>query len=217
VKKWSKKGLLVFEFIDVEQNSDEWFELRAGRLTSSKLGVVMANYGKAFGEPAKKYAVNIAIEQITGEPIPSTFTNAHMERGHEQEPIARELYENNTFSDVTNGGFFDCGFIGCSPDGMVYDDGVIEIKSVIASVQFANVKRGSVDPAYYWQCVGNLKFTGRQWLDFVSYSSEFPVDRQLFVYRIYAADLAAEFDKINMRVNEFKNLVAQSKEIILNS
>jgi hypothetical protein len=217
VKKWSKKELLVFEFIDVEQNSDEWFDLRAGRLTSSKLGVVMANYGKAFGEPAKKYAVNIAIEQITGEPIPSTFTNAHMERGHEQEPIARELYENNTFSDVTNGGFFDCGFIGCSPDGMVYDDGVIEIKSVIASVQFANVKRGSVDPAYYWQCVGNLKFTGRQWLDFVSYSSEFPVDRQLFVHRIYASDLAVEFDKINMRVNEFKNLVSQCKEIILNS
>jgi hypothetical protein len=209
--------LPVFNFIDVEQNSDEWFELRAGRLTSSKLGVVMANYGKAFGEPAKKYAVNIAIEQITGEPIPSTFTNAHMERGHEQEPIARDLYENNTFSDVSNGGFFDCGFIGCSPDGMVYDDGVIEIKSVIASVQFANVKRGSVDPAYYWQCVGNLKFTERKWLDFVSYSSEFPVDKQLFVHRIYSADLAAEFDKIDTRVNEFKKLVAQSKEIILNS
>lgn len=81
----------MFEFIDVEQNSNEWFELRAGKLTSSKLGIVMANYGKALGEPAKKYAVNIAIEQITGEPIASTFTNAHMERGHEQEPIAREL------------------------------------------------------------------------------------------------------------------------------
>jgi hypothetical protein len=207
----------VFEFIDVEQNSDEWFELRAGRLTSSKLGVVMANYGKAFGEPAKKYAVNIAIEQITGEPIPSTFTNAHMERGHEQEPIARELYENYTFSDVTNGGFYDCDFVGCSPDGNVYIDGLIEIKSVIASVHFANIKRGTVDPAYSWQCVGNLKFTERDWLDFVSYSSEFPVDKQLFVHRIYAADLAAEFDKIDVRVDEFKKLVAQCKEIIINS
>ena len=207
----------MYEFIDVEQNSDEWFELRSGKLTSSKLGIVMANYGKAFGEPAKKYAVNIAIEQITGEPIASTFTNAHMERGHEQEPIARELYENNTFSDVTNGGFFDCDFVGCSPDGMVYDDGVIEIKSVIASVQFANVKRGKVDPAYYWQCVGNLKFTGRQWLDFISYSSEFPVDKQLFVHRIYAADLQDDFNKIDSRVCDFKNLVAECKEIILNN
>tara|TARA_R110000850_G_scaffold275671_1_gene415319 strand:+ start:577 stop:1215 length:639 start_codon:yes stop_codon:yes gene_type:complete len=208
---------LVFNFIDVEQNSDEWFALRSGRLTSSKLGVVMANYGKAFGEPAKKYAVNIAIEQITGEPIPSSFTNAHMERGHEQEPMARALYEELTFSDVTNGGFFDCGFIGCSPDGMVGHDGAIEIKSVIASVQFANVKRGKVDPAYYWQCVGNLKFTGRKWLDFVSYSAEFPIDRQLFVYRIHAADLADEFENIDLRVCEFKKLVEQSKEIILNS
>ncbi len=207
----------MFEFIDVEQNSNEWFELRAGKLTSSKLGIVMANYGKALGEPAKKYAVNIAIEQITGEPIASTFTNAHMERGHEQEPIARDLYENNTFSDVTNGGFFDCGFVGCSPDGMVYDDGVIEIKSVIASVQFANIKRGKVDPAYYWQCVGNLKFTGRKWLDFISYSSEFPVDKQLFVHRIYAADLQDEFNKIDIRIDEFKAIVSQCKEIILNN
>ena len=207
----------MFEFIDVEQNSNEWFELRAGKLTSSKLGIVMANYGKALGEPAKKYAVNIAIEQITGEPIASTFTNAHMERGHEQEPIARELYENNTFSDVANGGFFDCGFVGCSPDGMVYDDGVIEIKSVIASVQFANIKRGKVDPAYYWQCVGNLKFTGRKWLDFISYSSEFPVDKQLFVHRIYAADLQDEFNKIDARIDEFKAIVSQCKEIILNN
>jgi len=79
----------MFEFHDVDQNTDEWFAMRAGLLTSSKLGTVMANYGKAFGDPAKKYAVNIAIEQITGQPIPSTFSNDHMERGHEQEPVAR--------------------------------------------------------------------------------------------------------------------------------
>ena len=207
----------MFSFIDVEQNSDEWFQLRAGRLTSSKLGTIMANFGKAFGEPAKKYAVNIAIEQITGEPIPSTFTNAHMERGHEQEPIARRLYEDATFADVTNGGFFESDFIGCSPDGLVYDDGVIEIKSVIAPVHFANVKRGTVDPAYYWQCVGNLKFTGRDWLDFISYCSEFPEDKQLYTHRIYAKDLESEFNKLDERIEEFKKVVINSKEIILNS
>lgn len=207
----------MFNFIDVEQNSDEWFSLRAGKLTSSKLGTVMANFGKSFGEPAKKYAVNIAIEQITGTPIPSTFTNAHMERGHEQEPIARRMYENTTFSDVTNGGFYESDFIGCSPDGLVYDDGVIEIKSVIAPVHFANVKRGTVDPAYYWQCVGNLKFTGRKWLDFISYCSEFPEDKQLYTHRIYADSLSVEFGKLDERINEFKKLVGNSKEIILNS
>ena len=95
----------MFEFHDVDQNTDEWFAMRAGLLTSSKLGTIMANYGKAFGEPAKKYAVNIAIEQITSKPIASSYSNEHMERGHEQEPIARMLYEEETFSEVSNGGF----------------------------------------------------------------------------------------------------------------
>jgi hypothetical protein len=206
----------VPEFIDIQQNSDEWYQLRAGKLTSSKLGTVMANYGKAFGEPAKKYAVNVAIEQIRGVAMESGFSNAHMERGHEQEPIARMLYEDETFSDVSNGGFFDLDFVGCSPDGLVYSDGVIEIKSVIASVHFANIKRGKVDPAYYWQCVGNLKFTGRKWLDFISYCSEFPEDSQLFVHRIYAEELELDFKKIDTRIAEFENLVNESRNIILN-
>ena len=88
------------------------------------------------------------------------------------------MYENDTFYDVTNGGFFGSEFVGCSPDGLVDDCGVIEIKSVIAPIHFATVKRQSLDPAYRWQCIGNLKFTGRDWLDFVSYCSEFPEGKQ---------------------------------------
>lgn len=207
----------MFEFHDVDQNSDEWFQLRAGRLTSSKLGTIMANYGKAFGEPAKKYAVNIAIEQITGNPIVSSYSNEHMDRGHEQEPIARMLYEDETFTEVTNGGFFGSEFVGCSPDGLVYADGAIEIKSVIASVHYANIKRQDVDPAYKWQCIGNLKFTGRDWLDFVSYCADFPEDKQLFVKRLRVEDYQEQFSMIEARIAEFKELVETSKQLILES
>ncbi len=207
----------MFKFIDIAQNTEEWFALRGGRLTSSKLGVVMASYGKAFGEPAKKYAVNIAIEQITDNAIPSDYSNAHMQRGHEQEPIARMLYEDDNFCDVAEGGFFMSDFVGCSPDGLVDSDGVIEIKSVIASTQYATVKRQSLDPAYKWQCIGNLKFTGRNWLDFVSYCSEFPEDKQLFVHRLNKDDYQKEFEMIDLRIKEFKKLVEKSKEIILNN
>lgn len=207
----------MFKFHDIKQNTDEWFKLRSERLTSSKLGVIMANFGKAFGEPAKKYAVNIAIEQITHTPIASTYTNEHMLRGHEQEPIARDIYECETFSEVLNGGFFGSDFIGCSPDGLVDDDGVIEIKSVISSIHYANIKRQSVDPAYRWQCIGNLKFTGRDWLDFISYCSEFPEDKQIFIHRIMKENLTDEFKMIDDRVCEFKKLVDQSKEMILQS
>lgn len=205
----------MFEFIDIEQNTDEWLGLRAGRLTSSKLGIIMANYDKSFGEPAKKYAVNIAIEQITGNPIASTFSNAHMERGHEQEPIARMLYEDETFCTVSNGGFFGSPFVGCSPDGLVFDSGVIEIKSVIAPVHFANIKRANVDPAYKWQCIGNLKFTGRDWLDFVSYCAEFPEGNQLFTHRIFKDRLSDEFKMIDSRISQFKKLVDETRELIV--
>lgn len=207
----------MFDFHDVEQNTDEWFALRGGRLTSSKLAVIMANYGKSFGEPAKKYAVNIAIEQITGNPIASTFSNEHMERGHEQEPVARALYESETFCDVTNGGFFCDEFIGCSPDGLVSKPGAIEIKSVIAPVHYANIKRQNVDPAYRWQCTGNLKFTGRDWLDFISYCEEFPIDKRLFIHRIYKDDLEDDFKMIDLRIGQFKKLVEDSKNLILKS
>ena len=207
----------AFKFIDVEQNTDEWFFLRAGKLTSSKSGVIMANFGKAFGDPAKKYSVNIAIEQITGKPISSTYSNDHMERGHEQEPIARMLYEDETFCNVSNGGFFCSDFVGCSPDGLVNDCGVIEIKSVIASVHYANVKRQDIDPSYKWQCVGNLKFTGRDWLDFVSYCAEFPLGKQLFTKRIFKDDFKEEFKMLDDRISEFKILVDKSRDLILNS
>ena len=208
----------MFDFVDVEQNTEEWYALRGGRLTSSKLPVVMANYGKPFfGEPAKKYAVNIAIEQITGTAIASTYSNQHMDRGHEQEPVARMKYEEENFCDVLNGGFFRSDFVGCSPDGLVSDCGVIEIKSVIASVHYANVKRQSIDPAYKWQCIGNLLFTGRDWLDFVSYCAEFPEEKRLYTCRIRKEDLQEYFAMINERIDEFKDLVSNTKQLILNS
>jgi len=207
----------MFTFYDVEQNSDEWYDLRGGKFTSSNAGKVMANLGKSFGEPAKKYAVNIAIEQITGKPIASDYSNAHMERGHEQEPIARMLYEDQTFCDVGNGGFFGSDFIGCSPDGLAGDDGVIEIKSVIAPVHFANVKRGTVDPAYKWQCIGNLLFTGRDWIDFISFCADFPLDKQLYICRLHKNDCTDEFKLLSDRLRGFKLLVDSVKTVILDS
>jgi len=203
-----------FVFHDIEQNSDKWYQARSGMPTSSKLGVVMANYGKAFGQPAKDYAAKIALEMITGKPVSGGYSNEHMERGVEQEPICRALYEDRTFSTVTNGGFFTDGETGCSPDGLVGDDGVIEIKSVIHSVQFKNIKRNNVDPAYRWQCIGNMKFPGREWLDFVSYCSDYPIDNQLFIHRILSKDFSDEYKMIDTRLDEFRFLIDEAIELI---
>jgi hypothetical protein len=201
-------------WIDIQQNTTEWLELRAGKVGGSSIGKIMANYGKPFGDPAKRLAVNLAIEQLTGEPILSTFSNDHMARGHEQEPIARALYEEEFFCDVSNGGFFDNGSVGISPDGLVYDDGIIEIKSVIAPVQFDTIKRGKIDPKYKWQCIFNLWQSGREWIDYVSFCAEFPEGKRLFVKRIIWQECVAEYRMVHVRLGQFFKLVDEVKRTV---
>ena len=195
-------------FHDVQQNTEAWQELRLGKATASHFACIMANVDKAFGEPAKKYALQLALERINGSKKVVTYSNEHMERGHQQEPVARMLYEEETFSSVGNGGFFDCGEYGDSPDGLVDMDGVIEIKSVIDSVHYATIKRNSFDPAYRWQLAGHLDCTGRKWVDFVSYCAEFPVGKQLYIFRVNRDDFSAELKRLASRRVEFLSLVS---------
>ena len=201
-------------FHDVDQNSDEWLDMRVGKIGGSSIGKIMANYGKAFGDPAHGLAVQVAIGQITGVRQDGGFSNEHMDRGHEQEPIARSLYEQEYFCTVSNGGFFENGDIGVSPDGLVDDDGVIEIKSVIQTIHFATVKRGKYDPSYKWQLYFNLQQTERDWIDFVSFCATFPEGKRLFVDRIYRDKSQAEFEMIDTRLGEFRRLVDEKKDVI---
>jgi len=200
---------------DVEQNTDLWLDIRPGKLTGSNASKIMANYGKAFGEPAKKLAVQIAVEQLTGKRSQNeAYSNAHMERGHEQESIARQLYEDEYFVDVKSGGFFDCGDTGCSPDGLVGDDGLIEIKSVLGHVHYATMMRNAVDPAYKWQVYFNLMETDREWIDFVSFCADFPRDKKLFIVRVNRKNSSEQFDMLYQRKYEFFKLVEQIKNNI---
>lgn len=203
------------KWVDVQQNSPEWEELRIGKATASSFGKFMANYGKSFGEPAQRYALQIALEIVTGRKAEYSFKNDDMERGHEQEPIARMLYEEQRFVDITNGGFFDCGDYGDSPDGLVEDSGVIEVKSVIASTHEATIRRGAADPSYKWQIVGHLDCTGREWVDFVSYCSDYPEWGQLAVFRTYRDEVKDELAQLSERRTEFLELV-KAKVIQIN-
>lgn len=202
-------------FHDVDQNTDEWLDMRVGKITGSAIGKIMANEGKAFGPPANDYAIEIALERITGKSQGSNYSNAHMERGHEEEPLARAAYEDEYFCDVSNGGFFDCGDQGCSPDGLVYDDGEVEIKSRIAKVHYKNVKRNDIDPGDKWQLYFNLQKTERNWIDSISYCHTYPIGKKLFVCRLYAKDCIEFFERMDIRLAKFEELISEVTNNIL--
>lgn len=197
-------------FHNVPQNTPEWDALRLGKATASCFGKFMANDGKAFGDPARRYALQLALERLTGKKAEFSFSNDDMERGQEQEPVARMLYSEERFVDVANGGFFDCGDYGDSPDGLIGTDGVLEFKSVIAPTHYATIQRGSFDPSYRWQLVGHLDCTGRDWVDFCSYCSDFPAGKQLVVYRSTRDDFKSELARLRARRDEFQELVRET-------
>ena len=104
--------------------------------------------------------------------------------------------------------------MGCSPDGLVNNDGLVEIKSVIDHVQYKTIKRGTFDPSYRWQLVFNLKRTEREWIDYVSYCADFPDKTKLYVYRINKDECDDEFMMMRARFDEFFSLVESIKNTI---
>ena len=183
----------------IEQNTDEWFQLRMGKITSSHFGNIMANYGKAFGNPALEYAMRVAIESKTMVSI-ETFQNEWMERGIELEEDARELYQMETFTDVLPGGFCEKDRFGSSSDGLV-DEGMVEIKCPKYTTHFERLIKGGIDPKYQWQIRGQMWVYDRPWCDFVSYCPDFTQRKRLYVCRV-ERDLVEE-GRMVARLKEF--------------
>lgn len=206
-------------FHDIEQNSEEWFKIREKKVTTSNFGKMMANLGKSFGDPAKKYAFRIAKEQVTGiKTEEESFTNAYMEAGHEWEPVANQEYQNETFNIVSNGGFCQSSKykeVGGSPDGLIlHDNGGIEIKSVIDWTQRNTIKRNSFDPSYRWQILGNIWLCDLDYLDFVSYGYNYTESKKLFIHRVTKEEHQKEIDLIEPRLEEFLELIENEKKYL---
>jgi hypothetical protein len=140
-----------------------------------------------------------------------------MDRGHDQEPIAKQIYENRFFAKLDGGGFFDHGLVGVSPDCLIDDDGVGEVKSVIANVHYNNVLRGSFDPSYKWQYIGNLHYTQRDYMHTVSYCADFDDDHCLFTCLIERESVKKEIEMLLERIEFFFTKVDEFEDKILNA
>jgi len=157
------------KIIDVEQNTQAWFEARLGIPTASNFDKIVTMKGEP-SKQAEKYLYRLAAERVSRQ-IENGYTNAFMERGHELEAEARKFYHLITTNEVKQTGLClsDDGRYGCSPDGLVGDEGGLEIKCPIGSTQVAYLLSNDLPSEYYQQVQGTLLVTGRKWWDFVSY------------------------------------------------
>ena len=169
----------------MEQRTDEWFAARLGKVTASKVSDVMS---KGMGR--ETYMTYLIAEVLTTERA-SSFTNTAMEWGTATEPYARQAYEalNNLW--VEEIGFAQHPTIeraGASPDGLVGDDGLIEIKCPNTATHLDTLIDKTVPKKYINQMQFQMACTGRKWCDFVSFDNRLPEDLQIFVLRVERDD-----------------------------
>ncbi len=137
-------------------------------------GKLITSSGKPSSS-AEKYIDEMIGERLTGRSKPF-YTNEHMERGTALEPEAREAYEFITDYEVVETGFIldDSEEFGCSPDGLVGEQGGLEVKCPSTGVHVSYLRKGVVPAKYYQQVQGCMWITGREWWDFMSYHPEMP-------------------------------------------
>lgn len=165
---------------DMEQGTPEWFAVRLGVPTASEFSTVMAS-GRG-GTPSvtrRKYMLKLAGEILTGEPAES-YTNPAMERGHEMEAEARNLYAFMADVDPVQVGFVTNGRAGCSPDALVGERGGLEIKTRAPHLLIETLLKGEMPTEHTAQVQGCMWVCEREWWDFAAYYRGLP----LFTKRI---------------------------------
>lgn len=196
---------------DIEQGTPEWHALRVGVVTASRFKDVLAKgRGNAVSKTREAYAYQIATETITGKSADDTPVNDWMRRGCEREDQARALYElqhSVAVETVTFCYLNDERSVGCSPDGLVGDDGLLEIKSPRLATHVGYMLGGKCPTEYKAQVQGQLWVSGRDWCDFVTYCPESHIE--LWRVRVerdeeYIAELAEAVAQFWTRVEEIR-------------
>lgn len=188
---------------EIEQGSADWLALRLGIVTCSELDCLLVN-GKGpegFGSGAMSYMDQLIGERITGEAAELPFSTRATERGKEFELLARDLYQIREDVAVEEVAIILNHGIGYSPDGLIGDMGLTEIKSKLPKFQVSVILAGEVPKEHVAQCQGGLYVSGREWIDFVSYWKGMP----LFVKRMHRDE--AYIAKLAERVNTFNELL----------
>lgn len=200
----------------MEQRSPEWYEARAGQVTASRVADIVAKTKTGYSTSRANYMAELICERLTGTQGDS-YVSPAMLWGIETEPKARAAYEGTVGALVIETGFVPHNSIlmaGASPDGLIGDDGLVEIKCPITATHIDTLLGQSVPGRYVTQMQWQMACTGRKWCDFVSYDPRMPEKMQLFIKRIdrdNAAIAELEREVVNF-INELESKITQLKE-----
>lgn len=189
------------------QGSEEWLNSRLGHVTASNMAAVMSKVKVGESATRRNYKMRLVAERLTGE-IQETFKSSAMEHGILNEPLARMQYEVKFKNFVSEIGFCkhkDIEWLGCSPDGLVGDDGLIEIKCPNTATHIENLFLQRVPPEYIKQIQCQLWVMERDWCDFVSFDPRLPEKNQLSSVRVNRDD--ALIDLMRLETQSFLNEV----------
>jgi putative phage-type endonuclease len=170
----------------MDQGTEEWFTIRIGKVTASRVADVIAKTKTGYSATRDNYMAQLVCERLTGQKGES-FSNAAMQHGTDTEPLARAAYEAHQDILVDEVGFVPHPSIimaGASPDGLVGADGLLEIKCPNTATHIETLLSQSVPSKYNTQMQFQMACTGRQWCDFVSFDNRLPNELQLFVKRV---------------------------------
>lgn len=172
--------------LDIVQGSEAWHKQRLGKATASRIADIIAKTKSGYSTSRDNYMAQLICERLTQTPTEG-FTNSAMAWGTETEPLARKAYEALTFTDVVEVAMIDHPTIpmaGASPDGLVSNDGLVEIKCPNTATHIDTLLTQKVPSKYITQMQWQMACTKRLWCDFVSFDPRLPAHLQLFVKRI---------------------------------
>ena len=191
----------------IEQGTEAWLQLRLGKVTASRVADIMAKTKTGASASRGNYLIELALQRVTGN-IEPMYTNDAMAWGTATEPQARVAYEVKTGNFVDQIAFVEHDIIewfGCSPDGLVGNDGLIEIKCPNSATHWATIKDKKPPNKYVIQMQTQMSCTNRKWCDFVSFDPRMPERSQLFICRVERDQTM--IDEIEVEVMKFLNEV----------
>ena len=200
----------------MEQRSDDWFTARLGKVTASRVADVVAKTKTGVSASRGNYMAQLIVERLTGKPVES-FSSSAMQWGTDTEPLARAAYEMATDMMVEEIGFVEHESIpmcGASPDGLVGDDGLIEIKCPNTATHIETLINNTIDNRYVLQMQWQMACTDRKWCDFVSFDPRMPEALQMKIIRVNFNEMLVT--DLENQVEQFLNEVQEKLEILNN-